>query len=193
MKTLDPVEPGFDYLRNDFIGAIQSRVRQHGQPAGIVDQFNAIVSRNFEFRNPGWRIFFEEALESFINCAAQAGFDKGPGHMGPPWGMAFGQRKNGLCLQRDIHLVKASDDFAYAILSHCLEPGDFRQESWIAYVDIVTENVQLLPMMLGGQLRAGNEFDSSSLAGTSRSGTAFDRIMIRQCEGRQAMPPGFRH
>src|SRR5713226_7862423 len=130
-----------------------------------MDQFDGIRSRNFKFWDPSWPILLKEPLKGLIECGAKAGFDQGARHMGPTWGAAFCQVENRFGFQRHIHSVEALDDLANTILPDSLKLRDFQKEPGIFDVDEIPKNVQLVPILLGGQFRPGNEFDCRRLAG----------------------------
>src|SRR4051812_27797725 len=64
--ALDAIHAGLDERRNERVVMHESRMRDDRETASIVNEFNRVVRRDFEFRNPGGPSFFQKALEGFI-------------------------------------------------------------------------------------------------------------------------------
>ena len=66
VKTFDAVQPGRHQIGDDFVGAVQSRMRHDGETAGLVDQFDRFERGHLGLGHPGGAAFFKKPLEGFV-------------------------------------------------------------------------------------------------------------------------------
>jgi hypothetical protein len=190
VKTFESVEAGLDKTGNGGIHTIQTRVRQDCQAAGGVDQVDALERQHFEFGDPGGAILFQEPIEGFVDAAAETAADQGTAHMRSSGGATVGECEDVLCPERNAQPVEALHHFADPALSNLLEPGCFAKESWMIRLEVVSEQVNLRAVDLGGEFGAGDELDTQLAAGEVCAGTTFDRIVISKRDGVEAEAGG---
>ena len=101
-------------------------------------------------------------------------------------GFAIGQRENRFGFERDVQFIDAHHHFTNAVLADGLELGDFRQKRFILRVQEIAKKMNLGVVVLGGEFRAGDEFDARRPASRRHARTTLDRIMVRQRHRREA-------
>jgi hypothetical protein len=68
-------------------------------------------------------------------------------------------------------------------LAHLLEFSELNQQLRMVRVQKIPEHMQFNPIMLGSQLRSGNELDAMLPAGQSHPFASFHRVVIGQRRG----------
>ena len=130
VKTFDAVQPGVHERRNDFVRAVQAGMRHHRQPAGLVNQLDALQGGHLGLGHPGGPVLFEKSLERLVQIFDQTGFHQRAGDVRAAGRFAVGQRKNGFRLERDVQGIEAGDHFADAVLADGLELGEFHRAAF---------------------------------------------------------------
>jgi hypothetical protein len=148
VKAFDAVEAGFGHRRDDFIGMIQAGMRQHGHPAGILDQINCFGSGHFELGNKRRPILLEETLERFVETRAKARLNQRASDVRPARRAAVGEIEHGIGIEGNSERIEPSDDFANPILTDSLELLDFRQQAGMRCVNAIPENVDFMLLVL---------------------------------------------
>ena len=126
VKTFDAIQPGGDERGNDFVRAVQARMRHHREAAGLMNQFNAFERGHLGLGHPRGPAFFQEPLERFVEVADQSVLHQRAGDVRPAGRFAIGQRENGFGLERNAQLVDGRDHLADAVLPDGLELRDAR-------------------------------------------------------------------
>ena len=128
MKTFDAVQSGVHETGDDFVRAVQSGMRHDREAAGLMNQFDGFERGHLGLGHPRGPVFLQKPLEGLVEAAAQSGLHQRAGDVRPARGLAIGQRKDGVGLQRDVQFVQPRDHFADAVLPDGLELGDFGQQ-----------------------------------------------------------------
>src|ERR1051326_512021 len=155
----------------------------HSRAARMVNQINCFRCRHFEFRHPRWTVLLEVFLESLVQAPAETCLDHCARNMRSSRRPAICQRENSIGRQRHVYLVQPCNNLPDPVLPHTLKLSGLRQQSGILCVQVITENMKLIAILLSRQFRAGNEFNTRSLRSNASSMAAFDSVMVcqRQC------------
>ena len=188
VKTFDAVQPGVHERGDDVVGAVQTGMRHHREAAGLMNQFDAFQRGHLGFGHPGRAALFEKTLEGLVERSAKPGLHQRARDVRAPGRFAVGQRENGFHLQRHVQFVQARHHFADAVLPDGLEPGDFHQQLFVLRVHEITEEVKFGVVVLGGEFRAGDEFNARRAASRRHARAALDRVVVGQRQRREAEP-----
>ena len=186
VPALDAVQTGRDRVRDEPVGAVEGRMRQHRDTADPVDQIDRRARVHLRLGHPGGPALLEEALEGVVEILAMAALDQGAREMGPAGGVAVGQRQDALGGQRDAALVQPVDHVVDAVGPDRLEPGEPRLEQRGRRVEPIAEDVDLVAPELGGELRAGDEFQLFLRAGRGHASAALDGVVVGEGDRREA-------
>jgi hypothetical protein len=179
METFEAVEAGFDERFQVGIGLIDSGVSQHGDSACLMEQLDGIGDGDSCFWHPGGAVAAEEALEGFIDAAADTFFHEGAGDVGSAGGAAIGQGEDFFGGERDLVLLQAFGHFADTVLPALLEGLECLTEGWVLGVESVAEEVEFSAGEFGCQFCSVDELDLGLCAGCGGFGAAFGGIVVR--------------
>ncbi|MFM1942856.1 MAG: hypothetical protein RI897_1838 [Verrucomicrobiota bacterium] len=183
VEAFDAVEAGFEERFEVGVGLVDARVGEDGDPAGLVEELDGVGDGDSCFWCPGGAVTAEEALEGFVDAAADPFLDEGAGDVGAAWGAAIGEGEDFVGGEGDLVLLQAFGYFAYAVLAALLEGLEGLAEGGVLGVESVAEEVEFCSGEFGGEFGAVDEFDVSLGAGCGGFGAAFGGIVIGERYG----------
>ena len=94
VKTFDAVHPGVHEAGNDFVRAVQTRMRHHREAARLMNQFHAFERGHLGFRHPRGPAFFQKPLERLVEICDESGLHQRARDVRASGRFAIRQREN---------------------------------------------------------------------------------------------------
>ena len=140
-------------------------VRQHGQPAGVVDETNRLLRGGLVAGDIRRHPRPEIALERFTHRGDVPRLHQRPGDVRPAGGASPGQLLHALPRQRYPQHLEPRQHLPGALQPRCAIAREGGLESGVAMPDEVPQNVQLYLAGIGADLHAGDDGHTPPRAG----------------------------